>query len=308
MKPKSYSSRRTRSAFVPRSGFTLIEITVVLAIAAVVSAITLGGFRSLSENNQRTGCQANMAQIYLAMRQYATDNDGQAPPYYRDETSNKPLGIGLWALWTFPRDIDPADANPNKSLPAKPKETDTTKSQKPLAVYLRTAKLLHCPADTESDAEDGGLSHSELFTDSNNDTYNPKYVSYQNHDYTYTYEPANYGPNSLNRDGETYLPLRTIANTTTAEQNLFRRQLLQTVPDGPDADTLRDATTRPSAENTIVFWCRYHRLSRPYDNVLFGDGSIQLLPQEQDELDGACNPTGTVLTGWKRVPRRADCQ
>lgn len=274
-----------------RRGFTLIELMVVLAIVAVVSAITLGAFNSLSDTNQRTGCQANMAQLYQGLRQYMADNNGQ-PPFYdpsrpafnaADPASGR--GIGLWALWTFP-DKD------NFDKLAKVGE-------RPNATYLRSPKVLHCPSDSEA-LNAANVLHSDLYANADKSEYNMDYLSYQGQDvltppaYVFPATPPAFDP-----DKALYLPSRT---TTVADAN-FKRQLVQKTAAGAEP------ISRPPTDDTVVTWCQYHRLTRDYDNVLFFDGSVQLLPRVQDNLDGSCNPqtTPATLENWKRVPRRTDC-
>lgn len=60
-------------------GFTLIEILVVLAIVAVLSAILLAAFGRVRENGRRTTCQSNLRQLNLALSQYLSDNDAVYP-------------------------------------------------------------------------------------------------------------------------------------------------------------------------------------------------------------------------------------
>ena len=277
---KSYFLNSTPTA--RRRGFTLIELMVVLAIVAVVSAITLGAFNSLSDTNQRTGCQANMAQVYQGLRQYMADNDGQ-PPRYDPSQSAGSRGIGLWALWTFP-----SDADQDKVAPV---------NTKPNATYLRNVKVLHCPSDSEA-INAANVLHSDLYANADKTEYNMDYLSYQGQD---VLEPPAYvfpaTPPTFDADKTLYLPIRT----TTSTDPQFKRQLIQ------KTSAVTAPIPRPPSENTVVTWCQYHRLTRDYDNVLFFDGSVQLLPRVQDDLDASCNPQTTTLEYWKRVPRRSDC-
>ena len=55
-------------------GFTLMEILVVLAIIAILSAILLPVFARVREQGRITQCKSNLHQIGLAMQQYADDN------------------------------------------------------------------------------------------------------------------------------------------------------------------------------------------------------------------------------------------
>ena len=58
-----------------RSGFTLIEILVVVAILAILAAILFPVLARVRENARRSSCQSNLKQIGLGMLQYSGDYD-----------------------------------------------------------------------------------------------------------------------------------------------------------------------------------------------------------------------------------------
>ena len=62
-----------------KHGFTLIEILVVLAVLAILTAILLPVFASARHRGRMTACASNLHQISLALHQYAADNDGDYP-------------------------------------------------------------------------------------------------------------------------------------------------------------------------------------------------------------------------------------
>ena len=168
MKRTNYNSRSSRA------GFSLVEILVVLVIASILAAVTLGGYSAMRASNRRTTCQANMAQIYQAIRLYATDYDGNVPYYNpvpaHQTTIGEGLGLGLWALYTFAQDSDstlPADA-----------------SIKPEKRYLSNPKLFHCPVDGDND---------QLYVPgTSNAEFNMDFMSFQIADpdsSAYTYNP-----------------------------------------------------------------------------------------------------------------------
>ena len=55
-----------------RSGFTLVELLVVMAIIATLAAIVLPMLFSAGETANRTVCTSNLKQIYLGMVEYKT--------------------------------------------------------------------------------------------------------------------------------------------------------------------------------------------------------------------------------------------
>lgn len=63
-----------QAASSPRKGaFTLIEILVVLAIIAILSALLFPAFARARENGRQASCSSNLQQLYLATQQYFQD-------------------------------------------------------------------------------------------------------------------------------------------------------------------------------------------------------------------------------------------
>jgi prepilin-type N-terminal cleavage/methylation domain-containing protein/prepilin-type processing-associated H-X9-DG protein len=63
-----------------RSGFTLIEILVVVAIIGILAAILFPVFARARENSRRAACMSNLKQVALAFQQYLQENDNHYPP------------------------------------------------------------------------------------------------------------------------------------------------------------------------------------------------------------------------------------
>lgn len=64
-------------------GFTLVEILVVIAIIAIISAFAFPAFGRSREQANRSKCLNNLRQIHSAMGRFAADNDGTIPVGYR---------------------------------------------------------------------------------------------------------------------------------------------------------------------------------------------------------------------------------
>jgi prepilin-type N-terminal cleavage/methylation domain-containing protein/prepilin-type processing-associated H-X9-DG protein len=61
------------------SGFTLIEILVVIAIISLLAALLFPVFSQARERARRISCGSNMRFVGMAIRQYSQDNDEQLP-------------------------------------------------------------------------------------------------------------------------------------------------------------------------------------------------------------------------------------
>ena len=62
-----------------KNGFTLIEVLVVVAIIAILSAMLLPALQQAREKAHQVICMSNLKQIGLAIMMYADDYDGWLP-------------------------------------------------------------------------------------------------------------------------------------------------------------------------------------------------------------------------------------
>jgi prepilin-type N-terminal cleavage/methylation domain-containing protein len=93
------SSRREEAQTSPllhRTGFTLMELLIVIAIIALLSALLLPALSRGREKARQTVCIGNLRQLGLAARMYWDDHDGRAFHYRTHETNN---GTIYWFGW-----------------------------------------------------------------------------------------------------------------------------------------------------------------------------------------------------------------
>ncbi len=60
-----------------RSGFTLVEIMIVVGIVALLAAIAIPSFLNAGSKARKNTCIANLNQIHAAKEQYAMDSNLQ---------------------------------------------------------------------------------------------------------------------------------------------------------------------------------------------------------------------------------------
>lgn len=63
----------------PRAGFTLIELLVVISIIAILAGIALPAFTQVIERGNQTKALSNAKQIYMGVKLFAGDYDGEFP-------------------------------------------------------------------------------------------------------------------------------------------------------------------------------------------------------------------------------------
>lgn len=61
------------------SGFTLIELMIVIAIIAILAAILIPSFIRARQQGQLAACESNERNIGTSLEMYANDNNGQYP-------------------------------------------------------------------------------------------------------------------------------------------------------------------------------------------------------------------------------------
>ena len=140
-----------------RSGFTLVELLIVVAIIAVLGAILLPVYASAKSSGRRAKCQSNLRQIGQAFQLYQADYSDCYP-----NTGDPYLWMGRRWRWPLKRYVilaaqkDPNDpSNPYKSIGQtmsvlKCPEDETPKSVWDDTSYAYAACFYHNPNDVDS--------------------------------------------------------------------------------------------------------------------------------------------------------------
>jgi prepilin-type N-terminal cleavage/methylation domain-containing protein len=79
------------------SGFTLVELLVVIGIIVLLLAISVPIATRLTAGNRAMSCESHLHKIHQAIRMYRLD-EGSFPPYVYDPNTNQVVGRGLLAL------------------------------------------------------------------------------------------------------------------------------------------------------------------------------------------------------------------
>ena len=231
--------RRMRSS----GGFTLIELIVVMAIAAAVVAIVVPVARTLANGNRAMGCSSKMQRISQALKLYVLD-EGAAPPFYPANPSaagGNMIGRGLYSL------VD--------------------------AGYLGGYESLHCPSDREHvlgddpapDPDDPfpPAPYATSYFSEDSDVACQSGSVYELYN-TYKYLCCR-GVTSADPDYKRQL--WPYVETFTGSGVYVPRALRAWHPD----------------DTTVVMWCNYHYLTirearQGQYNALFWDGSARRMP------------------------------
>ncbi|MEP4079090.1 type II secretion system protein [Haloferula sp.] len=110
------------SSHSSRRGFTLTEILVVLAIIVALAGVAFPLVRSGIRASHKAGCLSNLQQIGIGLEAYLQDNNQRMPEL---EAGRKSRTEDIPVIETL------------------------------LEPYLRSEKVFHCPADSETFAASG---------------------------------------------------------------------------------------------------------------------------------------------------------
>lgn len=146
-----------RSPRRPRTGFTLVELLVVIGIIALLIAILLPALRKAKDSAARASCLSNLRQLGIAFRMYTEDNKNKWPAGASFQRQGQPPSNVGGRIWTpnygpLPEDWVYWQANGDLKNPVRPLRDSR------LAKYIGAKggadafrKLLMCPSDEQTD-------------------------------------------------------------------------------------------------------------------------------------------------------------
>ena len=114
-----------------RTGVTLVELLIVVAIVALLTALLFPVFSHARSHTYQATCGSNLKQIGLAAMLYAQDYDGRVFPSLRYADDS-----GVITAW--------CDCQVNKPHP------HADKSCGPLSTYIKNVGIWTCPAASDT--------------------------------------------------------------------------------------------------------------------------------------------------------------
>jgi prepilin-type N-terminal cleavage/methylation domain-containing protein/prepilin-type processing-associated H-X9-DG protein len=128
-----------------KSGFTLVELLVVIGIIAVLVALLLPTLNRAREQARKTACLSNLRQIGAAILMYAQVNEGETVPlYYPYNVAGKKVGIDATASFGPVAGFVPPPGGPSACGAAL---LIANGLQGNGANYLATNDVFFCPND-----------------------------------------------------------------------------------------------------------------------------------------------------------------
>ena len=127
---------RRRAVRASQSGFTLVELLVVIATISILVALLVPVLSKARSYARSTACLSNLRQLQTCWSMYANDHDGTLPPNMSvyDMATGEPVpGLDLSLTWC---------AGNART------DTNTVNIEKGyLFPYNRSTAIYHCPAD-----------------------------------------------------------------------------------------------------------------------------------------------------------------
>lgn len=132
-KPALCFQKRTASH---ETGFTVLELLVVICIIAILAALLFPTFTLAREKAHQASCASNMRQLGIAAMLYAQDHDEHLPG-----ATDGPVGVNRSGGWVFYSQYQESGT---------PSVFDVTKGS--VFPYVRDIRIYICPSDGQNQA------------------------------------------------------------------------------------------------------------------------------------------------------------
>jgi prepilin-type N-terminal cleavage/methylation domain-containing protein/prepilin-type processing-associated H-X9-DG protein len=144
--------RPGRPPALRRSGFTLVELLVVIAVIGLVIGLLLPAVQSAREMGRRTTCKSNLRQIGVAFQTYL-ESKGSVHAKFPDAAVMPSQELFFYVAPVVPK---PAPPTPDPSRPLKPAITAA------LAAFTGgNREIFRCPSDSDYFVQTGkGMSRA----------------------------------------------------------------------------------------------------------------------------------------------------
>jgi prepilin-type N-terminal cleavage/methylation domain-containing protein len=245
------SSRRGKSGAA--SGFTLVELLVVIGIIALLIAILMPALSRARQSANRTACLSNMRQIGLAFTQYLNENKDRFPRPASSQTDED------WIYWQAGRKLDDSR----------------------IVAYLGghfQAKLFRCPSDSEYDKHLNGFTYSYTVNE-----------TMCRHPFSLAgYQPGNHGTNPGKDSSDT-----SPANSPRTPLTLKRSQIVKSAEKifliDESSNTVDDGCWAPQNYNASshlnVLSNRHDKKSENQDDLNAGRGNALFADMHADFIE-----------------------
>lgn len=87
------ATTRERKPRNPNTGFTLLELLIVIGVIAILASIIIPSYRGMLEEGDRTAAQGELKTIGVALESYYLHHDHQYPTYLTDLLTASPRMI-----------------------------------------------------------------------------------------------------------------------------------------------------------------------------------------------------------------------
>src|SRR5688572_24597755 len=154
---KLHLPRRATRPSQRSSGFTLVELLVVIGIIALLISILLPSLNRAREQANRIKCASNLRQLAMAGLIYASENKGQFPRTYYNPALSTTNGNDA-AHYTGGRDVSPTPSSFSSSSPEGPVLSGNTSASFYLLLKNTdlTAEAFLCPSTDATRAYESG--------------------------------------------------------------------------------------------------------------------------------------------------------